>query len=124
MTDELVAELRRIVGDDWVVTDLSLMESYLVDVTALPVRPVPSSDVVVVKPADAQEISQILRLANDRLVPVVPRGGGTGCVGAVIPTQGGIVMSLERLDRIIEVDTFTGYSLLCMAEAMPRPTVC
>ena len=114
MTDELVAELKRIVGDDWVVNDLALIESYLVDVTALPVRPVPSSDVLVVKPANPEEISQILRLANDRLVPVVPRGGGTGCVGAVIPTQGGIVMSLERMDRIIEVDTD---NLMVVAEA-------
>ncbi len=104
MKNELLAELRRIVGDDWVVSDPDIMQSYLVDVTALPVRPVPSSDVVVVKPADAQEISTILKLANELKVPVVPRGGGTGCVGAAIPTLGGIVLSLERLDRILEVD--------------------
>jgi len=111
---EVLAELRSIVGDDWVVADLNLIESYLVDVTALPVRPVPSSDVVVVKPANPEEISRILRLANEKLIPVVPRGGGTGCVGAVIPTMGGIVLSLERLDSIIEVDTD---NLMVVAEA-------
>ncbi len=104
MKNELLVQLRRIVGDDWVVSDPDIMQSYLVDVTALPVRPVPSSDVVVVKPADTREISTILKLANELKVPVVPRGGGTGCVGASVPTLGGIVLSLERLDRILEVD--------------------
>jgi len=111
---EVLAELRGIVGEDWVVADRTLIESYLVDVTALPVCPVPSSDVVVVKPANPDEISRILRLANEHLIPVVPRGGGTGCVGAVVPTVGGIVLSLERLDRIIEVDT---ENLMVVAEA-------
>jgi len=104
LKNELLVQLRRIVGDDWVVSDPDIMQSYLVDVTALPVRPVPSSDVVVVKPADTREISTILKLANELKVPVVPRGGGTGCVGASVPTLGGIVLSLERLDRILEVD--------------------
>ncbi|TFH36902.1 MAG: FAD-binding oxidoreductase [Dehalococcoidia bacterium] len=114
MKSEVLAELRDIVGHDWVVSDLELMESYLLDVTALPVRPVPSKDCVVVKPANPEEISRILQLANERLIPVIPRGGGTGCVGAVIPTIGGIVLSLERLDRIIEVDAD---NLMVVAEA-------
>ena len=114
MKSEVLAELRNIVGEDWVVADLNLIESYLVDVTALAVRPIPSSDVVVVKPANPEEISRVLRLANEKLIPVIPRGGGTGCVGAVIPTVGGIVLSLERLDRIIEVDTD---NLMVVAEA-------
>ncbi len=114
MNSEVLTELRSIVGDDWVVADVSLIESYLLDVTALPVRPVPSSDVVLVKPANPEEISRILKLANERKIPVVPRGGGTGCVGAVVPTRGGIVLSLERLDRIIEVDTD---NLMVVAEA-------
>ncbi len=114
MNSDIVTELRNIVGVDWVVTDLGLMESYLVDVTALPVRPVPSSDVVLVKPSSAEEISRVMQLANKYLVPVVARGGGTGCVGAVVPTQGGIVLAMERLDRIIEVDKD---NLMVVAEA-------
>jgi glycolate oxidase len=114
LKSEVLAELRNIVGEDWVVADLNLVGSYLVDVTALPVCPVPSSDVVIVKPANADEISRILLLANERRIPVVARGGGTGCVGAVVPTVGGIVLSLERLDRIIEVDTD---NLMAVAEA-------
>jgi glycolate oxidase len=114
MHNELVVKLGGIVGEDWLITDLALMESYLTDVTALPVRPKPASDVVVVKPANAAEISSVLRLANEHHIPVFPRGGGTGCVGAAIPTIPGIVLSLERLDRIIEVDK---ENLMVVAEA-------
>jgi len=112
--DRTIAELRDIVGEDWVVSDPGLTEGYLVDVTAIPVRPVPSTDVVVVKPANPGEISAVLKLANEKKVIVVPRGGGTGCVGAAVPTMGGIVLSLERLDSIIEVDKD---NLMVVAEA-------
>ena len=93
MDAALLKSLTGIVGADWVVTDWLAMESYLLDVTALPIRPVPSRDVVLVKPANPEEISQILKLANERRVPVIARGGGTGCVGAAVPTMGGIVMA-------------------------------
>ena len=114
MQNDLVMTLKGIVGKDWVLTDLTLMESYLTDVTALPVRPEPASDVVVVKPADADEISSILKFANEQRIPVFPRGGGTGCVGGAVPTVPGIVLSLERLDRIVEVDK---ENLMVVAEA-------
>ncbi|MBN1856279.1 MAG: FAD-binding oxidoreductase [Dehalococcoidia bacterium] len=104
MQNELVLKLKEIVGEDWVLTDPAFMEGYLTDVTALPVRPKPASDIVVVKPANAEEISSVLRFANEHRIPVIARGGGTGCVGAAVPTVPGIVLSMERLDRIIEVD--------------------
>ncbi|MCK4222321.1 MAG: FAD-binding oxidoreductase, partial [Dehalococcoidia bacterium] len=73
------------------------MESYLVDETYLGVRPEPAENVIVVKPANSEEISQILKLANREKTPVYPRGGGTGLVGGAIPTKDGVVLSLERL---------------------------
>ena len=99
-----VQELQRIVGEDWVTTKREQIESYLMDETYLAVRPQPSSDVVVVKPASTEEISKIMKLANREKTPVYPRGGGTGLVGGAVPTQDGIVLSLERLDRVEEVD--------------------
>jgi glycolate oxidase len=114
MNTELVTALRGIVGADWIITDPAQMESYLLDVTAIPIRPVPSADVVLVKPANPEEISAVLKLANTYKVPVIARGGGTGCVGAAIPTLGGIVLALERLDRILEVDK---ENLMVVAEA-------
>ena len=99
-----VGELQRIVGEDWVITKREQMESYLLDATPLAVRPEPAGSVVVVKPANSEEISQVLRLANRDKTPVFPRGGGTGLVAGAIPTQDGIVLSLERLDKIEEID--------------------
>ena len=96
--------LRRIVGDDWVVTQRDQIEGYLADEAFLGVRPKPAEDVVVVKPANPEEISAILKLANEEHTPVYPRGGGTGLCGGAVPTRDGIVLSMERLDRIIEMD--------------------
>ncbi len=97
-------DLQAIVGEDWVITRREQMESYLVDETYLGVRPEPAENVIVVKPANSEEISQILKLANREKTPVYPRGGGTGLVGGAIPTKDGVVLSLERLDKIEEVD--------------------
>ena len=99
-----VKNYTKIVGDNWVVTKREQMERYLVDETALAVRPKPAKNVVVVKPADSKEISEILKLANREKTPVFIRGGGTGLCGGAIPTVDGIVLSMERLDKIEEVD--------------------
>jgi len=104
MKPELVEKLEDIVGNEWVVTRKEAMLDYLMDETAPTVCPKPASDVILVKPGTAQETSSILKLANGWKVPVFPRGGGTGLVGGCIPTEDGIVLSLERMNRVIEVD--------------------
>jgi glycolate oxidase len=80
------------------------MQAYLVDETPQGVKPVPAENVLVVKPATTEQISAVMRLANQTLTPVYPRGGGTSTVGGPIPTRDGIVLSLERLDHIEEID--------------------
>lgn len=98
----VVEDLQKIVGSKHVVADPEKMQDYshdefsLSDIARLPE--------VVVKPKDAQEVSRILGLANRELVPVTPRGGATGLCGGCVPAFGGIVVSLERMNRIIEVD--------------------
>ena len=99
-----VEKLEDVVGNDWVVTRREAMLDYLTDETAPTVCPKPAADVILVRPSTTQEISSILKLANDWKVPVFPRGGGTGVVGGSIPTESGIVLSLERMNRVIEVD--------------------
>ena len=59
---------------------------------------------VVVKPATAEEISSIMILANREMIPVTPRGAGSGLSGGAVPAFGGIVLSVERMNRILEVD--------------------
>lgn len=98
------ARLRDIVGNDWVITRRDQMETYLFDETAPAVRPKPADNVIVVKPANSQEISAILKLANKDKSPVFIRGGGTGLCGGAMPTIDSTVLSMERLNKVIEVD--------------------
>jgi glycolate oxidase len=59
---------------------------------------------VVVMPHSAQQIQEIVRLAEREKIPVVPRGGGTGLSGGALATKGGILLALERMNRILEID--------------------
>ena len=59
---------------------------------------------VVLKPGSADEVSKIMRLCNDHGIAVTPRGGGTGLSGGALPLQKGVVISMERFNRILEID--------------------
>ncbi|MEW6365678.1 MAG: FAD-linked oxidase C-terminal domain-containing protein [Acidobacteriota bacterium] len=59
---------------------------------------------VVVKPRTTEEVSAIMRLANEERVPVTPRGAGTGLSGGALAVEGGIVLSIELMNRIVEID--------------------
>jgi glycolate oxidase len=103
---QFIDELKGVVGDKWVVEDLVAIERYLYDETAPPVRPSASREIIVVKPGSIDEVANVIKIANKYRVPVYPRGGGTSLVGGAVPTKPGIVLSLERLDRIyIDVES-------------------
>jgi len=105
--------LEEIVGKSYVLSDRSRVQDYLLDETAEAVRPEPAADVVLVKPADAGELSRLMRYADAKKLAVFVRGGGTGLVGGSIPTEDGILVSLERMDRVV-VDTT---NLMAVTEA-------
>ncbi len=111
--NNIVDELKSIVGDRWVITQRELMESYLKDETPDPLRPKPAEKLILVKPSSTTEISSILKLANARKIPVFPVGGRTGLVGAAVPTEPGVILSLERMNKI-EIDK---ENLMAVAEA-------
>lgn len=97
---EIVAELQRIVGAENLLADAELMEPYSHDeVVGLRAEPE-----VVVKATSAQQVSRILKLAQRERVPVTPRGAGYGLSGGAVPVFGGIVLSLEKMNRILEID--------------------
>lgn len=104
MKEEIITNLKKITGEDWVTNNLSQMKSYLYDETESLIRIKPSEDCIVVKPGSPEEISKILKYANETLTPVVPRGGGTGVCGGAVPIKPSIILSLERLNKIIELD--------------------
>jgi len=100
LKEELVKELALIVGEDWITLEEEKILGYLYDQTPDPMKPEPSKDVVVVKPKNAEEVSKILLVANKYRMPVFPRGGGTGLAAACMPTMSGIILSLERMNKI------------------------
>ena len=63
----------------------------------------PMADVMV-QPASAQEVADVVRIASDHRVPIVPRGGGSGTQGGTFALYGGIALDLTRMDRILDVD--------------------
>ncbi|MCP8311770.1 MAG: FAD-binding oxidoreductase [Candidatus Methylarchaceae archaeon HK02M1] len=103
--ENLIKELKSICGSEYVITDKDKMLGYRTDETieAEKMLRVPFPDVVV-KPRSMEEISELLKLSNKKRVPVTPRGGGTGLSGGVIPVYGGIVLSMENMNKIIEID--------------------
>lgn len=104
MRKEVVDKLKLIVGEDYVIEHIDQKKGYLYDETEILLRPLASEESIIVKPSCVEEISQIVLLANEELIPIVPRGGGTGLCGGAIPTEMSIVLTDERLNKIIEVD--------------------
>ncbi len=101
VTRQIIKELVTIMGRDNVLTEKHEIEGHSCDEMPLPK---PHAPEVVVKPTDNSSIARLLDFANRGKIPVTPRGGGTGLTGGCIPAYGGILLSLERLNRILEID--------------------
>ena len=100
VTADVVESLQGIVGPTNVFTSEAQMEPYSHDETpGLIAWPQ-----VVVKAGTTEEVSAVLCFADERMLPVTPRGGGQGLSGGAVPVVGGIVLSLERMDQVLEID--------------------
>jgi glycolate oxidase len=95
----IVTELQSIVGEQFVRTDDDSRLTYGTDALK---RGRPAD--VVVLPASTAEVAGVVRVCAERRIPIVPRGGGTGYTGGSVPMRGGVVISLERMNRILEID--------------------
>jgi len=100
MQDSIIKEITAITGPEHVLTAAEDRWTYAFDATEEAHLP----DLVVF-PGSAAEVAAIVRLANEHLFPVVPRGAGTGRSGGSVPIQGGVVLVLTRLNRILEINT-------------------
>jgi glycolate oxidase len=89
-----------IVGGPFVRQDPVSLESYGVDA----LKQGAPADIVVL-PGSTGEVALIAKLCDDERVPIVVRGGGTGYTGGAVPIYGGVVISLERMNQILEIDT-------------------
>ena len=96
--------LKEIVGEEYVLTDLEQTGAYMYDEVEKAFRPDAALDSIVVKPADTAEISSVVKYADAHDIPFLVRGGGTGLAGGCTPVVESIIISMERLNRIIEID--------------------
>ena len=99
MDQKLIHEIAVIVGKDNVHTSEEERRCYAYDARIDGAIP----DLVAL-PSSAAEVSAILKLANTHGFPVIPRGQGSGLTGGSIPVKGGVVLSLMRMNRILEID--------------------
>jgi len=98
MIDDALTELRHIVGKEWCSSSVADLYDYSFDSSIHGARPD-----VVVRPNSTKEIRKIVLMANERKIPIIPRGAGTAMCGHTVPIKGGIILDLTRMDEIEEV---------------------
>jgi hypothetical protein len=106
----LLARFAAIVGDKYAISDPQMQAPYVVEMRDLFHGRTP----LVLRPASVGELTAIVKLANETGTAIVPQGGNTGLVGGQTPLNNEIVLSLNRLDRIREVDA-TSNTITCEA---------
>jgi len=103
LTPKIVDELKQIVGEKYVIyDDEEKLEPFSHDET--PDKKYARMPEAVIRPRTAEEISKVMKLANRELVPITPRGAGSGLSGGAVPLHGGIVLCVDRMNEILEID--------------------
>jgi FAD/FMN-containing dehydrogenase len=95
-----MARFVAVVGEKNAITDKDKQTPYLVEFRGLWTGHTP----VVLRPGSTKEVSELLKIANETSTAIVPQGGNTGLVGGQITHNGEVVLSLQRLDKIREID--------------------
>lgn len=106
--NQLTEKLKEIVGNEWVSDFSEELLIYSYDMTEHP----PSKPEFVVMPKTVEEIQEIMKLANESKIPVVPFVTGANIGGLTIPLKGGIIVDLKRMDRILRINTDDMYIIL------------
>ncbi len=101
VTEPIIKELTAIVDKDNISTKEHEIEGFSTD--EMPIAK-PYAPQVIVKPTDTQSVAKLLAFASRKKIPITPRGAGTGLCGGCIPIYGGILLSLERMNRILKID--------------------
>jgi glycolate oxidase len=100
VSDDIISQLHKIVGEKSVSNLAEDIEKHAIDESLEPPHP----PEIVVRPKNTEEVSAVLKLAYDNNIPVTPQGSRTGLSGGAHPIFGGIALSTERMNRIIEID--------------------
>ena len=102
LSPETLRRLADIVGPEDVLSEREKLEDFSHDEFSR--REIGHYPEAVVKPERTEEVAAIMRLASTEHIPVTPRGGATGLSGGCVPLYGGIVLSLEKMNRLVEID--------------------
>lgn len=102
VTGAIVEELRGLLGAKNVIRDAERMEAYSHDETSA--EEYGHMPDVVVTPTSTEQVAAVVKLANRERIPLTPRGAGSGLSGGAIPSLGGIIVSLEKMNRVVEID--------------------
>ena len=103
LTEEICGELRSVLGQGGlVVEDRDTLENYAWDQAGRIWGHMPEA---VVRPESTEQVSAVMKTASKYRIPVTPRGAGSGLNGGAVPLAGGIVISFERMNKILEIDT-------------------
>ncbi len=97
---EIAEKLSHILGAGKVIIDREILETYSRDETS-DLAAMPD---ILVRAGSVDDVSAALKACNDLGVPVIPRGAGTGVTGGAVPVRGGVILSMEKMNRIIEID--------------------
>ncbi len=100
ITSENIAEITKIVGEDNLSTKTEDLETHSIDESPLK----PHKPSLVVRPTSTRQVSELLTYANQHRIPVTPQGSRTGLSGANHPVYGGIALSMEKMNKILELD--------------------
>ncbi len=110
VTEEVIHALKEIVGEKYVKTDADVLDRYKTDEeTDAHYHRLPEA---AVWPASAQEIAEIMKLANKYHIPVTPRSAGTSVSCGAVPVYHGIVLLMERMDKVLEVNEDAMYMVV------------
>jgi len=101
ITQDLKNQLISIVGSQFYFDSENERYAYSYDATPI-YQAMPDAVIV---PGTTEEVAEILKLANEHKIPIIPRGSGTNLAGGTIPVQGGIVLHMNRFNKIHEIDT-------------------
>lgn len=97
---EILSALQAAVGEEWCLTSKADLVAYSYDATPLYQR-LPDA---VVLPRTTEEVAAVMRVAHEHRIPVHTRGAGTNLAAGTVPAEGGIVLSLNRMNKILEID--------------------
>ena len=102
LTPEIIKELESVLGKRGIITcDMDILENYSWDQAGRIWGHMPEA---VVLPENTEQVSSVMKIASLHRIPVTPRGAGSGLNGGAVPLAGGIVLSLERMNAILEID--------------------